>query len=111
MIAFYSGRDGNNEIYIMDSDGNNPRRLTNNPVDDVDPAWSLDGKTIAFKSDRDGNSEIYVMDADGNNPRNLTNNPAHDRWPSWFDPAFASKAVFPAGKLMSTWGWLKQMFQ
>jgi hypothetical protein len=51
------------------------------------------------------------MDADGNNPRRLTNNSADDRSSRWFDPAFASKAVFPAGKLMSTWGWLKKAFQ
>jgi len=82
-IAFTSNRDGNAEIYVMDTDGNNSRRLTNNPADDFCPAWSPDGKMIAFFSDRDGNAEIYVMDADGNNPRNLTNNPAGDFYPVW----------------------------
>ena len=104
MIAFGSNRDGNDEIYVMDADGNNQRRLTNNPAQDFGPAWSPDGKMIAFTSGRDGNGEIYVMDVDGKNPRNLTNNPAEDSFPSWFDPAFASKAVSPAGKLGTTWG-------
>ena len=62
---------------------------------------------IAFSSWRDWNEEIYVMDADGKNQRNLTNNPAWDNRSSWFDPAFASKAVFPAGKLGTTWGKIK----
>jgi WD40 repeat protein len=30
-IAFISGRDGNSEIYIMDADGSNQHRITNNP--------------------------------------------------------------------------------
>ena len=104
-IAFTSTRDGNSEIYLMDANGNNQHRLTSNPADDIDPAWSPDGQKIAFGSYRDGNYEIYVMDADGKNQRNLTNNPADDFGSSWFDPAYA---VFPAGKLRGTWGWLKQ---
>ena len=93
-IAFVSQRDGllNFEIYVMDADGGNPRRLTNNPDRDVSPSWSPDGKRIAFVSDRDRDrnvidgrpiDEIYVMDADGGNPQNLTNNLNHDMSPSW----------------------------
>ena len=91
-IAFVSKRDGNYEIYVMGTDGGNPRRLTNNPSDDWSPSWSPDGKRIAFVSDRDGHvhpirgrvaAEIYVMDADGGNQQRLTNNPSDDWSPSW----------------------------
>ena len=91
-IAFSSERDGNPEIYVMDADGGNQRRLTNNRHDDWSPSWSPDGKRIAFESDRDGHpdvipgwftSEIYVMDADGGNQQKLTNNPSRDTSPSW----------------------------
>ena len=91
-ITFVSQRDGNPEIYVMDADGGNQRRLTNNPAKDWDPSWSPDGKQIAFVSDRDEHPhfvpgwfsfEIYVMDADGDNQRRLTNNPADDRGPAW----------------------------
>ena len=82
-IAFVSQRDGNPEIYVMDDNGKNQLRLTNNRDDDWSPSWSPDGKHIAFASQRDGNSEIYVMDADGRNPQNLTNNPNEDKYPSW----------------------------
>ena len=91
-ITFVSSRDGNAEIYVMDTDGGNQRRLTNNRHDDWSPSWSPDGKRIALVSDRDGHvhvipgrptSEIYVMDADGGNQQNLTNNPTDDRDPSW----------------------------
>ena len=38
-IAFHSLRDGNSAIYVMAADGQNQRRLTNNPHDDFSPAW------------------------------------------------------------------------
>ena len=82
-IAFASWRDGNGEIYVMDSDGSNPRNLTNNSALDVSPSWSPDGRHIAFVSERDGDREIYVMDSDGSNPRRLTNHLDWDRGPSW----------------------------
>ena len=39
-IAFVSDRDGNQEIYVMDADGKDQRRLTKNRVDDYSPSWS-----------------------------------------------------------------------
>jgi TolB protein len=39
-IAFRSERDGNPEIYIMNVDGSEQTRLTNNPASDVDPSFS-----------------------------------------------------------------------
>jgi Tol biopolymer transport system component len=67
------------EIYVMNSDGSNKSRLTNNQVRDVYPVFSSGGKKIYFATYRDGNSEIYKMNADGSGtPRNLTNHPAYD---------------------------------
>jgi len=82
-ITFRTLRDGNFEIYMMDADGSNPIRLTDDPASDGLPAWSPDGTKIAFQSDRDGNFEIYVMDADGSRPVNLTKDPARDAAPAW----------------------------
>ena len=82
-IAFTSSRDGNNEIYVVDSDGSNLRRLTNDPADDGYPSWSPDGRSIVFHSSRDGNGEIYAMGSDGSNPRRLTNDSANDVAPVW----------------------------
>jgi len=63
-IAFHSDRDGNWELYVMNADGSNQTRCTNNPAYDAEAAWSPVGSQIAFVSDRDGDSEIYVMNAD-----------------------------------------------
>ena len=90
-IAFTSERDGNREIYVMDADGRNQRRLTNSHLVDWDPSWSPDGRYIAFAGNgrpgdwgaRGGDLEIYVIDADGTNPRRFTNNLRQDTHPAW----------------------------
>ncbi|NIO48958.1 MAG: DUF5050 domain-containing protein [Candidatus Aminicenantes bacterium] len=82
-IAFQSNRDGSWEIYVMNADGSEQKRLTNNHTGGVSPSWSPDGKKIAFQSDRDENREIYVMNADGSEQKRLTNNRANDLYPSW----------------------------
>ena len=83
-IAFVSDRRGpGRDIYAMNANGRNPRRLTNHQRDDQHPSWSPDGGRIVFASSRNGNREIYVMDTDGQNLQNLTNNPGADTHPSW----------------------------
>lgn len=52
-IAFVSTRDEGWEIYVMDGDGGNVRRITNNTVNEGNPVWSPDGKKIVFTSDKD----------------------------------------------------------
>ena len=37
-IAFVSDRDGNSEIYVMDTNGKNQRNLTNHPAGDTAPS-------------------------------------------------------------------------
>ena len=92
-IVFYSKRDGNSEIYTMDSNGSNQTRLTFNAARDNAPSWSPNGRQIAFHSYRHDDdksehkvemkAEIYVMDADGKNQRRLTHYPGLDTRPDW----------------------------
>ena len=103
-IAFTSERDGNAEIYVMSTNGENPVRLTRDPESDAAPRWSPDGTKIAFNSYRDGNYEIYVMDTDGKNPTNLTRHPADDEVPS-LSPG--QLAVSPKARLLTSWGKIK----
>jgi WD40-like Beta Propeller Repeat len=92
-LAFQSDRNGNWDIFTVRADCEpaapdsesacEMRQLTNDPGDDILPAWSPDGNSIAFVSARDGNPEIYVMDVDGNRQRRLTNHPGGDWRPAW----------------------------
>jgi Tol biopolymer transport system component len=73
----------NREIYVMDSDGSNQLRLTDDPADDGSPSWSPDGGQIAFQSDRAGGRHIFVMNADGSDVRQITTGDVRDGFPSW----------------------------
>ena len=84
-IAFFSTRDGGDDIYIMQSDGANVARLTTRSGFSLFfrysryPKWSPDGGQIAFVSNRSGHDEIYVIDRDGSQVRQLTDSPAEGR--------------------------------
>ncbi len=82
-IAFGSNRDGNYELYVMDDDGTNVRRLTNNLAADSDPSWSPDGTRLAFASDRDGGPAIFLMNEDGSNVTRLANATGAPQDPAW----------------------------
>ena len=91
-IAFVSSRDGDYAIFVMDADGGNEGRLTDERGDtstaggvefQTDPAWSPDGAKIAFASAREGSFDIYVMNADGTGTTRLTSSDANDHGPTW----------------------------
>jgi WD40-like Beta Propeller Repeat len=82
-IVFETNRDGNEEIYTMNSDGTNRVDLTRNPADDTDPRWSADGKRIVFASNRPGNYQIYTMNADGSDVTRVTHDANDHRRPTW----------------------------
>ena len=72
-IAFTSDRDGNPEIYVMNADGTNQVRLTNNSVVDDHATWSPDGTKLAFLSRRaSGEYAIFQMNGDGTGKTEIT---------------------------------------
>lgn len=71
-IIFTTSRDGNQEIYSIESNGRSPRNLTRDPFDDYSPTFSPDGTRIVFVSTRGGGRQLFIMDADGGNVQRLT---------------------------------------
>ncbi|HID62833.1 MAG TPA: hypothetical protein EYP49_08880, partial [Anaerolineae bacterium] len=70
-VAFMSIRDGNWEIYSINTDGSDLKRLTNNGVNDGLPTFSPNGQFIAFVSDEGGKWAIWAMNADGSGRHKL----------------------------------------
>jgi Tol biopolymer transport system component len=82
-LVFKSNRDGNDNIYSINTDGTGLKRLTDYKGADLYPEVSPDGKKIAYTSDIGGIWQIMVMDRDGQNKRQITNNSFRSAYPSW----------------------------
>ena len=84
-IVFRSRQDGNADIYLMNADGGDVRRLTRHDATDTMPAFSSAGDRVAFTSLRDGNFELYTVALDEAGrpgpPERLTTSPGHDMHP------------------------------
>ncbi len=92
VIGFESDRDGNPEIYTLDIETNEIRRVTNHPAYDNAAEWSPDGTRIVFQSNRNRDWGVYSMDPDGNDIRSLAEDAGFPRW-----SPDGSRIVFTAG--------------
>ena len=82
-IVFNSNRNGNAEIYIMDTDGRQQVRLTRHPDADFQPVWSPTGEQILFVSNRDSVRDLYLMDSNGENVKRFFKKIATRQQPAW----------------------------
>ncbi|MBX3175208.1 MAG: PD40 domain-containing protein [Gemmatimonadaceae bacterium] len=60
-IVFSGIAGGTSDLYIIDADGKNLRRLTQDPYGDVQPQWSPDGRYIVFASERGPQSDLETL--------------------------------------------------
>ena len=60
-IVFSNNRTGNKELYLVDYDGYNLRKLTNDESIDILPKWSPKGDEIIFTTYRYGNPDLYAI--------------------------------------------------
>jgi TolB protein len=105
-IAFVSDRDAtkekrSKELYLVDYDGFNPRRVTVNQSLNILPAWSPDGRSLAYVSYRRGSPDIFIASIYEGKSRELTAGKFGQSFaPSWSPDgkriAFASSRTGPS---------------
>jgi tricorn protease len=78
-IAFSYGGD----LWIVDRNGGEAKRLTSDVGIEIDPVFSPDGRMIAFTGEYDGNEDVYVVPAAGGIPKRLTTHPDPDQVVGW----------------------------
>ena len=81
-IVFESDRMGTQQLYIMEADGKNVRRISYGEGRYATPVWSPRGDLIAFTKTYKGRFLIGVMKTDGSGERILTEG-FHNEGPAW----------------------------
>ena len=87
------------EIYLMNADGSDQRRLTHSPGYDGGPFFSPDGRRIIWRrfSERGDTADVFTMNLDGTDERRLTDFGAMS-WAPYFHPS-GQYVIFTANKL------------
>ena len=80
-IAFGMSYQNTYQIYVMNPDGSNLNRVTNDPYQAHDVTWAPDSRRVAYSSYNDG--QIHVINIDGTSDRILTNDPVFAMSPAW----------------------------
>lgn len=78
IVFHYAG-----DLWSVDRNGGEARRLTTHPGDENFPAFSPDGSQLAFSRNIGGNLDVYVMPAAGGEARRVTFHPRQDRVAGW----------------------------
>ena len=94
-------REGNSQVFLMNADGSNVRRLTQSSGIDTEPVYSPDGQSIYFTSDRGGGPQVYRMAAGGGAAQRVTFNGDYN----------ISPRLSPDGRLLSYVGRRSGRFQ
>jgi len=68
------------DVWIIDADGTDLRRLTHSPWPEFDPALSPDGRLIAYRSEPEDDPELWLMNADGSGQHRLTDDGGFPAW-------------------------------
>ncbi|MCP4371041.1 MAG: hypothetical protein GY797_23445 [Deltaproteobacteria bacterium] len=105
LISYVSMLDGQKEVFIINTDGNNFRNVTNYTGDDNCPVWSPDGDQLLFSSERDGKIGIYKITMTDMKVQKLTNSSSEERLNclhSWSPDG--TQIAFGRGYVMNTDG-------
>ena len=73
------------DVWTMNLNTGQSKRLTIHQANDYLPKWSPDGKQIAFSSNRWGNDDVFVIDSQGSAPIRITHRSSGDYLSDWTD--------------------------
>jgi TolB protein len=90
-VAFISNRTGNDDLFVIGSDGAHEVQLTNTPDREGMAGWTRDSKHIVFSVFDNGSSTLYEIDLEGKTKRQIAVVPGR------------SAALSPDGKLVVYW--------
>jgi TolB protein len=70
-IAFSSNSAGDDDLFVISTNGKEQRQLTHTPGSEGNLAWTKNGKEILFSVFKDGTSLLFAIDANGKNQREV----------------------------------------
>ena len=79
----FTNRQGNFDLWAINPDGSNLRRLTSGPGDNQSAAWAPNGRHVVFQSNRLGGWQLFTMLIDGGEPNLVTRGSGDRTSPSW----------------------------
>lgn len=82
-LAYVQRENAQTDIWVVPVGSRTPIRLTNDPSDERDPAWSPDGRRLAYASRQDGNWEIYIYDVGTEGLSRMTYDLSFQAGPTW----------------------------
>jgi TolB protein len=82
-VTFLAQEEGGKEVYLIDFDGYNLKKLTRDNTVNLSPAWSPDGKWIVYTSYAANNPDLVMIDTEGEKRQTLNRLPGLNAAPSW----------------------------
>jgi TolB protein len=97
-IAFVSDTRGNKEVFLMEADGSNKRRVTGNGAINLFPGWSSDANSLVYTSFKEGRPDLWLIFRGPRKGAKLLDQP-YDKYRGVWAPTGGSVAVVmnPAG--------------
>jgi TolB protein len=85
LIVYQKFSGGQWDVWVMDTNGGNKRRVTSGDGDKTDASFSPDGKRIVYSSDEGGSefANLFIIPVSGGNPIRVTDYDGYDGAPSW----------------------------
>ena len=72
-----------NDLWVVDTNGGDARRLTSFPGTETQPHLSPDGQQVAFTGQYDGDTDVFVVSVEGGQPTRITHHPSADHVRGW----------------------------